>query len=116
MSILGLITSSVALYIERSLLHTIIFVFYVVIILMSIYIKVTKNRGWGIIKDSQTGQGIPRIFVKLFDNANSLSDTQLTDPAGRFGFMITDPGRYHLYMSGAGYKFDPEKQKNVKLN
>lgn len=54
-----------------------------------------KRRAWGVVYDAITKEPIGLAIVRLFDAKKKLIETQVTDDAGRFGFLV-QPSSYIL--------------------
>jgi len=64
-----------------------------------------KKRSWGTVFDSVTGRPIRRAIVRIFSREfNKLIESQITDPQGRFGFLV-DPGEYFVTVTRPGFVF-----------
>jgi len=55
-----------------------------------------RKRPWGIVYDSLTKQPVDLAIVRLFREDGSLARTSVTDRAGRYGFLVDQPGRYRI--------------------
>lgn len=63
-----------------------------------------RKRPWGIVYDSLTKQPIDLAIVRLFREDGSLMRTSVTDRAGRYGFLVDQPGRYRVEVVKTGYR------------
>ncbi|MFQ5493279.1 MAG: carboxypeptidase-like regulatory domain-containing protein [Candidatus Dojkabacteria bacterium] len=115
LSILGWISSVISLLVENNFINSLLFFLYTLILLLYVFIKLRKRRKWGIVVDSESDLKLAGATIRLFDPKNSLSDTQLTDSKGRFGFFV-DPGHYTLLVAAAGFRFPSPKQKGLKVS
>ncbi len=64
-----------------------------------------RKKPWGKVYDSETGQGISLVAVRLFEKEfNKLLKTELTDNKGRFGFLV-GPGKYYIQVVKKDFAF-----------
>ncbi len=69
-----------------------------------------KRKPWGVVFNSQTGQPIPYVMVRILEKKyNRVVERSVTDNQGRYGFLVK-PGEYYITCSKRGYKF-PSAQK-----
>lgn len=109
---MGFLFSLIAFIAKISLLNVVMIFVYTGMILLYIYLRYRGARSWGVIVDSDSGLKIAGATVRIFDNINSLADTQLSDSRGRFGFFV-DPGNYKLLVKASGYKFPSKAQEKI---
>lgn len=73
-----------------------------------------KRKAWGIVFNAITKVPIGLAMVRLYDAAtNRLLQTRVTDRAGRY-FFIAQPGKYHITVFKAHFKFPTEYMKGVR--
>lgn len=107
--IIGFILSFVFLIFSFSILNLVIFAVYA---LQFFIIRSRKEpRGWGTIFDSATYLPIAGGFVSVLDTEEDRQvDVQITDKAGRYGFLLEDK-KYLLKVTVPGYKIGSLNQK-----
>jgi len=57
----------------------------------------------GVVTNSVTGEGIPRVHVSLRNNARQSAYGALTDAEGKFSMAPLAPGKYAVEMERAGF-------------
>lgn len=62
-----------------------------------------RRRPWGVVYDSLTKQPVDLAIVRLYRAGGGLMRTTVTDRAGRFGFLIDQPGGYRIDVVKTGY-------------
>ena len=76
--------------------------------------KAKKPKSWGIVYDVNSkkpvGQAIARLFSRQF---NKLVSTEITDPNGRYSFMV-GPNDYYLTFEKLGYEKAVTKDIKIK--
>ncbi len=116
LSVVGWLFAAIAFYLRRSALDLGLLIFYSVIILLFIIIKIrNRNKKWGLVKNSRNGLAVSGAFVRIFDSKRALRDTQITDQDGRYAFFV-DPGEYTLSVNAYNYKFPSDKQMSEVKN
>lgn len=62
--------------------------------------KGRKPKSWGIVYDSATRLPVAKAVVRIFDTQyNKLLETQVTDAAGRYAFLV-GPNEYYVMVEG----------------
>ena len=98
LSILSIITSF-------NILNLLVFLFYLLIIVGYIIIKVRHPNPYASVVDSETELRIPNVIIKIFDLKTwNLVDTQMTNSNGQFDFW-GEPGEYGVLVALRNYKF-----------
>ena len=103
-SIIGIVTTLAALYINPSALIAGFLVIHIVIFVGFIrYVKPKKPKQWGIVYEEHTkkpiGKAVARLFTKKY---NKLVATQVTDNKGRYAFLV-GPNEYYVTYDKTGY-------------
>ncbi len=58
----------------------------------------SKPKGWGIVYDKETKKPLANAIVRIFDaQYNKLLETQVTDPAGKYSFLVGNNKYYATY-------------------
>lgn len=66
--------------------------------------RIKRAKPWGKVVNKATRKEIKSATVRVFEKTfQKLKDTQFTDEAGRFGFLIS-PGTYYLVVSKDGFQ------------
>jgi len=112
--IIGFILSFIFMIFNFAPLNIIVFAIYA---LQFFVIQSRKEpRGWGTIFDSATYLPITGGFVSVLDTEEDRQvDVQITDKAGRYGFLLEDK-KYLLKISVPGYKIGSLNQKLETFN
>ena len=62
-----------------------------------------KPKGWGIVYDKETKKPLVNAIVRIFDaQYNKLLETQVTDPAGKYSFLVGN-NKYFATYDKPGY-------------
>lgn len=70
-------------------------------------------KSWGIIYDKGTKKAIGRAITRIYDKQyNKLLETRVTDPKGRYAFLV-DNNIYYLTAEKSGYR--PERSPDIDL-
>ena len=68
------------------------------------FLRWRRPKPWGKIYNQLTSRPIQGATVRVFEETfQKLKDTQFTDEAGRFGFLVA-PGTYYLSVSKPGFQ------------
>lgn len=112
LSVIGFLFALIGFYLKREIFDFILLMIYTFVLGLYVLLKIKNRRQhWGVVKDSKSGLLISGAFVRIFDNKNNLSDTQITDENGRYSFFV-DPGEYTLFTQAYGYKFPSTLQES----
>lgn len=113
--VLGLLVSSINIFIEFSIIQVVILITYIVFIAGMIVRKVDLRSRMSSVVDSETGFRVPEVLIKIFDLATGdLVDTTLTNRYGYFDYW-GEPGKYAVYASLKGYSFPSKKSKHERI-
>lgn len=64
-----------------------------------------KRKPWGVVFDSTSGRPIRGAIIRISSREfNKVRESQITDAAGRFGFLV-DQGDYYVAVQKPGYVF-----------
>lgn len=99
--VVGLIFALVMIFTSYSLLYLLSLIFYLLLGILE-YLRTFKARPFGVVVDTYNhplGMVIVRIYRK---ENNRLLETDVTDSAGRFRFLVA-PGVYYLVAAKPGY-------------
>jgi len=102
---LALLSSLISLALNLPLVNPFVYLYHILVSLLSISGYKRRKSPWGQVYDVQTGKPIAGARVQLFKaDSGRLVETQITDLAGRFGFLI-EPGKYQIKVINKEYLF-----------
>ncbi len=105
MAILGPIATFIVFLIKPSALFFALLVIH--LLLYSLFKRLAvpkKPKGWGIVADKTNKKPLGRTVVRLYDNKyNRLLETQVTDPHGRYSFLV-GKNVYYITCEKNGYE------------
>lgn len=82
----------------------VIFAVYLLVMLVRLVTFKPPQPPFGTIVDSETGQPLPQVVVRLLDKKfNKLIETQTTSPKGRYA-LIVNHGDFRLMLEKPGYR------------
>ncbi|OGL78486.1 hypothetical protein A3E39_00570 [Candidatus Uhrbacteria bacterium RIFCSPHIGHO2_12_FULL_60_25] len=101
----GVVLAAVALLIAPSVPLALLVIVQIAIYLMFRRLNLpTKPKNWGIVSDGSTRQPLGRAIVRIFESKyNKLLETQLTDAAGRYAFLVRK-NVYYVTAEAPGYR------------
>jgi hypothetical protein len=97
--IVGFLTSIIMIWQYPDPINYIIFLFYLLSSIYSVFAKSKKS--FGIIKERETKKPLPFSLIELYDKNNRRTDFAVTDTLGRY-YLLTDNGEYHYKVSAIG--------------
>lgn len=105
--ILGIPFSILAAVVYPGIINYTVLLFYIVSLGVYVIIENARHSYWGKVCDN-SGSRVQAAFVRLFDpKSNKLIDTQLTNEAGQYGFIV-ESGTYLILVNAAGFTFPGE--------
>lgn len=71
------------------------------------FTKRRKTKDWGVIFDEETKQPLKKVPIKLQEmNSGKVVATTFSDEQGRYGFLISQKGKYGLLVKLKNYSLD----------
>jgi len=117
-AVLGPIATFIVFIIKPSLLFFVLLILHLILYAIFKRLAVPKKpKGWGIVADKTSKSPLGRSVVRLYDNKyHKLLETQVTDPNGRYSFLV-GKNVYYITSEKKGYsdfKSDVIEQKKEK--
>lgn len=101
---LGTLASVGILVILPTLFNVIVLFVYVGLDIAKFFLSKKVLKSFGRVIDKLTQQPLALVVVRIFDaDKNWLLTSRVTDPYGRFKFLVT-PGNYYITCAKEGYK------------
>ena len=112
----GLTLGVLALVVARTWLSAVLLGLHVVVFALFWRLaRGKKPKKWGVVFDQENGATLPRAVVRIFDSKfNRVLEQQVTDTAGRFGFLVGS-STYYLDAIKPGYVF-PARSKTKRTD
>lgn len=104
-SLSGLALAVVSFSISPELIFALLLLAHLVLYFVFARLALGKQpKKWGIVRDAKTGKPIPLAIVKIFESQyNKLLDTQVTNRAGQYFFLV-GKNKYYVTCQKDGYQ------------
>jgi hypothetical protein len=104
-SYLGMILALLVILIYPTAITIGSFIVHIILYIIFRHLVVPpKPRSWGIVYDEKTKAPLTYAIVRIFDiRFNKLLETQVTDPRGRYAFLV-GKNQYQLLTEKQGYQ------------
>ena len=111
---LGFVYTLFAVTNALTILNYAILSMYILQIILIVTFYLIKDKDFGQVLDTSTGEPVVGAIVRLYDNERQL-DVTITDSRGRYNFLL-DPGTYYIKVSCGGYVFPTQDASNIITN